>query len=39
MIASSLSAVLVEYKRVAKWDGKLPQFQGAGTSFLVNPTK
>lgn len=39
-IASSLSAVLVEYKRVGKWDGKLPTFSGGGsTSFLLNGAK
>ncbi len=37
-IASSLSPVLVEYKRVGKWDGKLPQYSGANTSFLVGPS-
>lgn len=33
-IASSLSSVLVEYRKVSKWDGKLPTVSGGST--LVN---
>lgn len=34
-LASSLSPVLVEYLKVQKWDGRMPQVQGgSGSSFI-----
>ena len=33
-LASSLSPVLVDYKRIEKWDGKMPQVQGAASTLL-----
>lgn len=33
-IASSLSPALVEYLRVQRWDGKMPQFQGNVTPMV-----
>jgi regulator of protease activity HflC (stomatin/prohibitin superfamily) len=33
-LASSLSQTLVDYRRIEKWDGKMPQFQGAGTPLI-----
>lgn len=33
-LASSLSPVLVEYLRVQKWDGKMPQVQGGVTPMM-----
>lgn len=33
-IASSLSQVLVEYRKIERWDGKLPQISGSST--MVN---
>lgn len=37
ILSESLTTNLVEYKRVEKWDGKLPTVQGAGASFLQLP--
>jgi regulator of protease activity HflC (stomatin/prohibitin superfamily) len=40
-LASSLSEVLVRYKQIEKWDGKMPQVQGGGgggTLFNLNST-
>lgn len=39
-LASSLSQVLVDYKRIEKWDGRMPQVQGGGgTLFNLNSNK
>lgn len=32
--AQSLSAPLIEWEKVQKWDGKLPQVQGSGSAIL-----
>jgi regulator of protease activity HflC (stomatin/prohibitin superfamily) len=32
--AASLSPMLVEWERIQKWDGHLPQVQGGGTPFI-----
>jgi regulator of protease activity HflC (stomatin/prohibitin superfamily) len=34
ILAKSLTRELVEYERIKKWDGKLPQFQGGGQPFV-----
>jgi regulator of protease activity HflC (stomatin/prohibitin superfamily) len=34
VLAKSLSPALVEYKKAGKWDGHLPQVQGAGATML-----
>lgn len=33
-LSSSLSEVLVRYKQIEKWDGKMPQFSGGGTPLI-----
>jgi regulator of protease activity HflC (stomatin/prohibitin superfamily) len=33
-LASSLSPTLVDYKRIEKWDGHMPQVQGGGASMI-----
>lgn len=39
-IAESLTATLVQYKQLEKWDGKLPQVSsGAGSGFMLNLSK
>jgi prohibitin 2 len=35
-IASSLSPVLVDYKKVGKWDGKLPQVSGGSAATMMS---
>ncbi len=35
-IEKSLSPALVQYKAIEKWDGKLPQFAGAGGTPFIN---
>jgi regulator of protease activity HflC (stomatin/prohibitin superfamily) len=35
-LASSLSEVLVRYKQIEKWDGKMPQVQGSSGGTLLN---
>jgi len=35
-LASSLSQVLVDYKRIEKWDGKMPQVQSGNGGMLFN---
>ena len=34
VIADSISPTLVEYERVKKWDGKMPQFTGGATPLV-----
>lgn len=33
-LAKSLSQVLVDYRRIEKWDGKMPQVQGSGATMF-----
>ncbi len=33
-LASSLSEVLVRYKQIEKWDGRMPQYSGGGTPLI-----
>lgn len=33
-LASSLSQTLVDYKRIEKWDGKMPTYSGGGTPLI-----
>jgi regulator of protease activity HflC (stomatin/prohibitin superfamily) len=35
-LASSLSPVLVDYRRIEKWNGVLPQVQGGGSGMMLN---
>jgi regulator of protease activity HflC (stomatin/prohibitin superfamily) len=35
-LASSLSPVLVDYRRIEKWDGHMPQVQGGGSGMMLN---
>ncbi len=35
-LASSLSPVLVEYLKVQKWDGHMPQVQGSSGGSFIN---
>ena len=37
ILANSLSATLVEYERVKKWDGKLPTVTGGASTILNLP--
>jgi regulator of protease activity HflC (stomatin/prohibitin superfamily) len=37
MLAASISPVLVQYKAVETWDGKLPQVNGGNTPFINIP--
>lgn len=34
-VSKSLSGVLVDYERIKKWDGKLPQVAGGGSPFVT----
>jgi hypothetical protein len=34
LLTQSLSAPLMEYKRLEKWDGKLPQVTGGATPMI-----
>jgi regulator of protease activity HflC (stomatin/prohibitin superfamily) len=36
LLAESLTSTLVEYQRLQKWDGKLPQVVGSGTTSLFS---
>ncbi len=38
LLSASLTPVLVEYKRIEKWDGKLPQVTGGSVPFLNLPS-
>ncbi len=37
LISNSITPTLVDYKRVDKWDGKLPQVSGEATPFISLP--
>ena len=36
ILSQSLTKELIEYRRIQKWDGKLPQVSGAGSGILMN---
>lgn len=36
LIAESITSTLVEYKRIEKWDGKMPQVAGSNAATLLN---
>lgn len=38
-IAASITPTLVEYERIKKLDGKLPQVQGGATPFVNLPAQ
>ncbi len=38
LLAKSLTAELIRYQQLQRWDGRLPLFQGSGTTPLINMT-
>ena len=34
IVSQSLTTTLIQYEKIKSWDGKLPQFQGAGTPLI-----
>lgn len=39
LIAESITPSLVEYRKIDKWDGKMPQVAGSGTATLLDLNK
>jgi len=37
--AEAINSNIIEYEKIKKWDGKLPQFQGSGGTPLINLSK
>jgi regulator of protease activity HflC (stomatin/prohibitin superfamily) len=39
VLMESLTPALIEYEKMRKWDGKLPQFTGGGTPLIQMPVR
>lgn len=39
ILSESLTPALIEYRKIDKWNGQLPQFSGTGFNPLINVTK
>lgn len=36
LVAESITPTLIEYQKIQKWNGELPQVSGAGSGILLN---